>query len=49
MESIFKALSKEYNSVKDIQDVSLEDKQDLLKEIIEYVNSMEWLSRVKTK
>lgn len=49
MESIFKALSKEYNSVKDIQDVSLEDKQDLLKEITEYVNSMEWLSRVKTK
>lgn len=49
MENIFKALSKEYNSVKDIQDVSLEDKQDLLKEIIEYVNSMEWLSRVRTK
>ena len=49
MESIFKVLSKEYNSVKDIQDVSLEDKQDLLKEIIEYINSMDWLSRVKTK
>lgn len=49
MESIFKALSKEYNSVKDIQDVSLEDKQDLLRELVEYVNSMEWLSRVKTK
>ena len=49
MESIFKALSREYNSVKEIQDVSLDDKQDLLKEIIEYINSMDWLSRVKTK
>ena len=49
MESIFKALSKEYNSVKDIQDASLENKQDLLNELVEYVNSMDWLTRVKTK
>ena len=49
MESIFKALSRDYNSVKDIQDIKLKDKQDLLRELVEYVNSMEWLSRVKTK
>ena len=49
MESIFKALSKEYNSVKDIQDVALADKYDLLNELVEYVNSMDWLTRVKTK
>ena len=49
MESIFKALSKEYNSVKDNQDVELADKQELLKELVEYVNSMDWLTRVKTK
>lgn len=49
MESIFKALSKEYNSVKDIQDVNLEKKQDLLNELVGYVNSMNWLTRVKTK
>lgn len=49
MESIFKALSKEYNSVKDVQDVALADKHDLLNELVEYVNSMDWLTRVKTK
>ena len=49
MESIFKALSKEYNSVKDVQDVALADKYDLLNELVEYVNSMDWLTRVKTK
>ena len=49
MESIFKALSKEYNSVKDNPDVAIAEKRELLEEIVEYVNSMKWLSRKATK
>lgn len=49
MESIFKALSKEYNSVKNNQDDGVAAKRELLEEIVEYVNSMKWLTRVKTK
>lgn len=49
MESIFKALSKEYNSVKDNPDVAVAEKRELLEEIVKYVNSMTWLSRKATK
>ena len=49
MESIFKALSREYNAVKDKQDESLQDKKELLGELIDYVNSMAWLSRTPAK
>jgi hypothetical protein len=47
MESIFKSLSREYLSVKSVEC----EKRDLLEEIIDYVDSMEWLSResMKTK
>jgi hypothetical protein len=34
MESIFKALSREYNAVKDSQDENLQDKKELLSELI---------------
>lgn len=49
MESVFKALSKEYNSVKNNQDDNVAEKRELLEEIVKYVNSMEWLKREKTK
>ena len=49
MESIFKALSREYNAVKDSQDENLQDKKELLSELINYVNSMKWLSRTPAK
>ena len=49
MESIFKALSKEYNAVKDKQDEKLQDKKELLGELVAYVNSMTWLSRTSAK
>ena len=49
MESIFKALSKEYNSVKDNPDAAVAEKRELLEEIVKYVNSMTWLSRKATK
>ena len=49
MESIFKALSREYNAVKDKQDDYLQDKKELLGELIDYVNSMAWLSRTPVK
>ena len=49
MESVFKALSKEYNSVKNNQDANVAEKRELLEEIVKYVNSMEWLKREKTK
>ena len=45
MESIFKSLSREYLSVKSVEC----KKRDLLEEIIEYVDSMEWLSRESLK
>ena len=35
MESIFKALSREYNAVKDKQDDYLQDKKELLGELID--------------
>ncbi len=49
MESIFKALSREYNAVKDSQDENLQDKKELLRELVDYVNSMKWLSRTPAK
>ena len=49
MESIFKSLSKEHNSVKNNPNEAVASKRELLEEIVEYVNSMEWLSRSKTK
>ena len=49
MESIFKALSREYNAVRDIQDENLQDKKELLSEVVDYVNSMKWLSRTPAK
>lgn len=49
MESIFKALSREYNAVKDMQDENLQDKKELLSELIDYVNSMDWLARNHVK
>ena len=49
MESIFKALSREYNAVKDKQDENLQNKKELLGELIDYVNSMKWLSRTQAK
>ena len=45
MESIFKSLSREYLSVKSVEC----EKRDLLEEIIDYVDSMEWLSRESMK
>ena len=49
MENIFKALSKEYNAVKDKQDEDLIEKKELLVEVVDYVNSMKWLSRTPVK
>ena len=49
MENIFKALSKEYNAVKDKQDEDLIEKKELLVEVVDYVNSMKWLSRTPAK
>ena len=49
MENIFKALSKEYNAVKDKQDEDLIEKKELLVEVVDYVNSMKWLSRTLFK
>lgn len=49
MESIFKALSREYNAVRDMQDENLQDKKELLSEVVDYVNSMKWLSRTPAK
>lgn len=49
MESIFKALLKEYNAVKDKQDEDLIEKKELLSEVVDYVNSMKWLSRTPVK
>lgn len=49
MESIFKSLSKEHNSVKNNPDEAVAAKRELLEEIVEYVNSLGWLSRTKTK
>lgn len=49
MESIFKSLSKEHNSVKNNPDKAVAVKRELLEEIVEYVNSLSWLSRTKTK
>lgn len=49
MENIFKALSKEYNDVKDKQDEDLIEKKELLVEVVDYVNSMKWLSRTPVK
>ena len=49
MESIFKSLSKEHNSVKNNPDEAVAAKRELLEEIVEYVNSLSWLSRTKTK
>ena len=49
MESIFKALLKEYNAVKDKQDEDLIEKKELLSEVVDYVNSMKWLSRTSAK
>ena len=49
MESIFKSLSKEHNSVKNNPDEAVAAKRELLEEIVEYVNSLSWLSRAKTK
>ena len=45
MKSIFKSLSREYSTVKHIDC----DKRNLLEEIIEYVDSFEWLSRESLK
>jgi len=45
MENIFKSLSREYLSVKNVEC----EKRDLLEEIIEYVDSMEWLSKESLK
>ena len=49
MENIFKALSKEYNAVKDKQDDDLIEKKELLVEVVDYVNSMKWLARASAK
>ena len=49
MENIFKALSKEYNAVKDKQDEDLIEKKELLGEVVDYVNSMKWLARTSAK
>ena len=49
MENVFKALSKEYNAVKDKQDEDLIEKKELLGEVVDYVNSMKWLSRTPVK